>query len=300
MKRLFVLGDSITVGYGPFLKEFVNTSTSGVWSYGRKNEGGDGSDMSIYGLNGGNSKDVLRYLTLLASEAPIADSGSSGANAKPDPRSGTVRVLTTGDGGVPMLQPTTTTTFQAPPSKVAGRTVDILLLNCGLHDIKCMSSSDTIAMGAAAAEDTAAAAAAAVAIRAGGRKHDGVTPNISLAEYCSNLRAAINTARESLITPAAVGVVWVKTSPVIDAIHNSKGMPWNRHAAKVGEYNAAADAICAELSVPTIDLHGFLSAKGPSVFRDHVHYTEDVEKETAAFVFEQLKPYMGVADDGGE
>lgn len=50
MKRLFVLGDSITVGYGPFLKEFVNTSTSGVWSYGRKNEGGDGSDMSIYGM----------------------------------------------------------------------------------------------------------------------------------------------------------------------------------------------------------------------------------------------------------
>lgn len=52
-------------------------------------------------------------------------------------------------------------------------------------------------------------------------------------------------------------------------------MPWNRHAAKVGEYNAAADAICAELSVPTIDLHGFLSAKGyvfykklpPSAFR---------------------------------
>lgn len=175
------------------------------------------------GLNGGNSKDVLRYLTLLASEAPIADSGSSGANAKPDPRSGTVRVLTTGDGGVPMLQPTTTITFPAPPSKVARRTVDILLLNCGLHDIKCMSSSDTIAMGAAAAEDTAAAAAAAVAVavRAGGRKHDGVTPNISLAEYCSNLRAAINTARESLITPAAVGVVWVKTSPVIDAIHNS-------------------------------------------------------------------------------
>lgn len=38
----------------------------------------------------------------------------------------------------------------------------------------------------------------------------------------------------------------------------------------------------------------------PSVFRDHVHYTEDVEKETAAFVFEQLKPYMGIADDGGE
>lgn len=50
MKRLFVLGDSITVGYGPFLKEFVNTSTSGMWSYGRKNEGGDGSDMSIYGM----------------------------------------------------------------------------------------------------------------------------------------------------------------------------------------------------------------------------------------------------------
>ena len=173
------------------------------------------------GLNGGNSKDVLRYLTLLASEAPIADSGSSGANAKPDPRSGTVRVLTTGDGGVPMLQPTTTITIPAPPSKVAGRTVDILLLNCGLHDIKCMSSSDTIAMGAAAAEDTAAAAAAAAAMRAGGRKHDGVTPNVSLAEYCSNLRAAINTARESLITPAAVGVVWVKTSPVVDAIHNS-------------------------------------------------------------------------------
>ena len=57
-KRVFVLGDSITVGYGPFLKALVHQTAA--WSYSRKNGGGDGSDMSNYG------KKLYSYFTTTA------------------------------------------------------------------------------------------------------------------------------------------------------------------------------------------------------------------------------------------
>ncbi len=60
MKRLFVLGDSISIHYGPYLKRFV----SSTYIYDRKR----GESQALLdldqpvGANGGNSRMVLEYI----------------------------------------------------------------------------------------------------------------------------------------------------------------------------------------------------------------------------------------------
>lgn len=58
--RLFVIGDSISMQYGPFLEQYVQ----GKWAYDRKRD--DGSDSGNLdnpaGANGGDSGMVLAYL----------------------------------------------------------------------------------------------------------------------------------------------------------------------------------------------------------------------------------------------
>jgi hypothetical protein len=156
-----------------------------------------------------------------------------------------------------------------------------MLLNCGLHDIKCNNpkkngggADPTVALDGASERDGSSAV--------------GV-PHISIDEYTTHLREAIAIAREQLQVRT---VVWVRTTGVIDAIHNSKGLPWHRHAAHVQAYNAAADTLCTELKVPTIDLHGWTAALGPEVFRDHVHYTPEVEQQQAQWIMCQLEPHL--------
>ena len=80
MKKLFVVGDSISMHYGPYLKQYL----AGKMAYGRKGEGVEEGDLNRESkVNGGDSSHVLQYLK----ESPEL-------------------------------------------------TYDVLLLNCGLHDIK--------------------------------------------------------------------------------------------------------------------------------------------------------------------
>ena len=65
-----MLADSISIGYGPFLK----LALQGVFAYGRKNEDADPSDNSVSGQNGGSSSDVLEYMQQRAPEKPAAES----------------------------------------------------------------------------------------------------------------------------------------------------------------------------------------------------------------------------------
>ena len=82
--RLFVIGDSISIFYGPYLKKYVE----GKFDYDRKRDKGEAMKNldNPVGANGGDSRMVLSYLKELS----------------------------------------------ADPSFKA----DVLLLNCGLHDVK--------------------------------------------------------------------------------------------------------------------------------------------------------------------
>jgi lysophospholipase L1-like esterase len=67
--KIFVIGDSISIHYGPYLEQYLN----GVIEYERK----DGTEEALknldipQGANGGDSSMVLKYLEARANNAPI-------------------------------------------------------------------------------------------------------------------------------------------------------------------------------------------------------------------------------------
>jgi lysophospholipase L1-like esterase len=125
---------------------------------------------------------------------------------------------------------------------------DYLLLNCGLHDLRTKPAT--------------------------GAKQQ------PLDAYEHNLRQ-IALLAQSL----ANHVVWVRTTPVVDAIHNtSPTQEFHRFATDVETYNAVADSIMSEHGVPIIDLFDFTRRLGEDAYADHVHYVENVQREQAAFI----------------
>jgi lysophospholipase L1-like esterase len=196
--RLFVVGDSISIQYGPYLEAFV----SGSFAYDRKRDAAGGAKAEHNldvprGANGGDSAMVLAYLKARAERDPLR--------------------------------------------------AEVLLLNCGLHDIK----TDLTTQAKQVAPDA----------------------------YARNLRAILDVAKQMKLQ-----VVWVRTTPVVTEIHNARSRAFHRFAADVAAYNAIADEIMTEARVPVIDLHGFSARFVPAGFVDHVHYSEDVREKQAAFI----------------
>ena len=127
-----------------------------------------------------------------------------------------------------------------------------LMVNCGLHDIKRQIGSNTI--------------------------------QVPIGTYTENLERIVTFAREMDSV-----LIWVRTTPVVDAIHNHPGMEFHRYAADVETYNAAADSIMARHGIASIDLFTFTRGMGPSAYCDHVHYVESVREQQAAFIAAQLR-----------
>lgn len=196
--RVFVIGDSISMQYGPFLEQYL----AGTMGYARK----VAEDPVVQALdppqggNGGDSNAVRAYI-----------------EAK---------------------------------EKAGGFESEILLLNCGLHDIK--KTRETGAM------------------------------QVPLDQYEANLKAIVDCAQRMKMT-----VVWVRTTPVDDAQHNDRSAEFTRHAADCAAYNAAADKVMAEKKVASIDLHGFCERLGlpaNELFSDHVHFPVPVREKQAAYI----------------
>ena len=195
MKRVYVVGDSISIQYGPYLGRHL----AGVMAYARK-EGEEEARLNLgrpQGANGGDSSMVLAFLRAC--------------------------------------------------QKTGGLEADVLLLNCGLHDIK----TDP-----------------ATGLR-----------QVPLAEYRANLQQIV-----ALVRRMGVELVWVRTTPCDEAVHNRPGMAFHRFAADAEAYNAAADEIMAAAGVETIDLHTFTRNLGPDLYVDHVHFHEHVREKQAAYL----------------
>lgn len=185
---LHVLGDSISMQYGPYLEKMLQ----GVMHYSRKLPASTEPDSA----NGGDSSMALAYLRERIGQAP---------------------------------------------------TFDVLLLNCGLHDIKHNPGVDGT--------------------------------QVALADYPGNLRAMLALAGQH-----KVRVVWVRTTPVADEIHNSRSASFKRYNADVLAFNAAADQVMAEAGVAVIDLYTFTANLGPDLYIDHVHFNDAVRMQQAAFI----------------
>lgn len=203
--RIYVLGDSISLRYGPYLERQL----SGVMEYSRK--GGEEEALLnldvAEGANGGDSARVLSFLEVVA-----------------------------GKGGIE---------------------ADLLLLNCGLHDIKTDPQT-------------------------GARQ-------VSLSDYRRNLESIVRIA--SGMRPS---LVWVRTTPCDEEIHNRSKVGFHRFAADCARYNAVADEVFVGAGVPMIDLHTFTRNLGEDLFCDHVHFQDHVCQKQAAFIAGWLTAFMQV------
>lgn len=129
---------------------------------------------------------------------------------------------------------------------------DYLLLNCGLHDIKRDVETN----------------------------ERQVSPN----SYRENLKSIIE-----LVTNRNIQIIWMRTTPVVDSIHNAKSKKFRRFASDLEAYNQMADQIMITNHIPVIDLHSFTWNLGVEQILDHVHYHEEARKLQAAFIAGYLK-----------
>ena len=124
---------------------------------------------------------------------------------------------------------------------------DYLLLNCGLHDIKRNAATNEV--------------------------------QVTEKEYRKNLETIFK-----LLKKKNIQLIWIRTSPVVDSIHNAGSRSYYRYAADVDTYNRIADEICRKHNVPAIDLFSFSKQLGEDQFKDHVHYKEPACALQAAFI----------------
>jgi len=193
--RIYVVGDSISIHYGPYLGKYLE----GRMGYARK-EGEAEARLNLdapIGGNGGDSAQVLAFLRAMA--------------------------------------------------KSGGIDADLLLVNCGLHDIKRHPETGAL--------------------------------QVSPEAYEGNLRAIVAVAAEMRLT-----LIWMCTTPCDEKVHNRPGMKFHRFAADCADYNAVADRVMRAAGVPSIDLHAFTRNLAPDLYCDHVHFHEHIRAKQAAFI----------------
>ena len=197
---LFVIGDSISIFYGPQLKKEL----APFFHYDRKRDQGEAIQNldTPVGANGGDSRMVIEYLNTLKNN--------------PD--------------------------FKA----------DILLLNCGLHDIKRDVRTGEIA--------------------------------VPLNEYKANLEKIYHLAQSLNLQ-----LIWVSSTPVDEKIHNTKSLPFNRYNKDVLAYNKTATRFFSKKNIPIIDLYEFSAKFGTEGYMDHVHYKPEYAARQARFIADYIK-----------
>jgi Na+-transporting NADH:ubiquinone oxidoreductase subunit NqrA len=78
--------------------------------------------------------------------------------------------------------------------------------------------------------------------------------------------------------------IWVRTTDVVDDIHNTRISQFHRFHEDVLAYNQVADQVMTSNGVPTIDLYTFTREFGAGAYCDHVHFTEEVRRLQAAYI----------------
>ena len=121
---------------------------------------------------------------------------------------------------------------------LAGYDPDVVLLNCGLHDIK---------------------------------RDEDDHPATSADHYEANLRDIVARLQGLAVPPR---LIWARTTPVIDERHQAV-KSFGRMNEDVIAYNEIADAVMAEMDAESIDLYGVVMDSDPEarLAGDGVHFT---------------------------
>ena len=213
---LFILGDSISIQYGPYLERML----ADRYTCDRK-----GSELLRTESLDIGSTDKLHRLAVMESSSEAINGGDSAC----------------------VLAYLHTRLTPAPPAWA------VLLLNCGLHDIR----TDPL------------------------RGSRQVEP----AAYAENLDAILG-----LVALASRSVVWLRTTPVSDSRHQRLNPEFHRFNADVDRYNQIADRIMDQAGIPKIDLYAFTRSLSvsldslDSLYSDHVHFVEPVQRLQAAYI----------------
>ena len=202
MHSLFVIGDSITLDYGPHLE----AALEGVASVSRKEGRGEAyKNLDLpRGANGGHSGMVREYLGYL--------------NA----------------GGV----------FHT----------DVMLINCGLHDIKSNLETGEL--------------------------------QVSTEAYRENLVAIMDLAPD-----LARKVAWVRTTPIDDERHAKRRCGFGRVQRDVDRYNQIADEVMKEKGIQIIPFDEATHEMGTrmDLYRDGVHFLKPVHKEQGEYLAGEVR-----------
>jgi lysophospholipase L1-like esterase len=142
---------------------------------------------------------------------------------------------------------------------VFSRPPDLVHINCGLHDIK--------------------------------RDFGQTRRAVPLAEYRRNVRDIL-----ARLVAANLAVIWASTTPVNEAWHH-RLKPFDRMAADVDAYNAAAGAIAGELGVCVDDLHAAVMTAGRDrlLLPDGVHFNPDGRETQARAVVAAVRERLALS-----
>lgn len=125
---------------------------------------------------------------------------------------------------------------------------EYLIINCGLHDIKRTPEKPDVVQ-------------------------------VTKENYSKNLEAIFSLLESKKVKP-----VWIRTTYVVDSIHNTRSKDIIRHGEDVVIYNKIADEICAKHRIPSIDLYSFCVGQGIEHILDHVHYDQPTRELQASFI----------------
>ncbi|MDQ7094031.1 SGNH/GDSL hydrolase family protein [Desulfosporosinus sp. PR] len=128
-----------------------------------------------------------------------------------------------------------------------GESYDILLINCGLHDIRVERRTHQIQTGK--------------------------------KQYLDNLNRICEVALKM-----SQRVFWISTTPVVDRIHNHRAEGFLRYGKDVVSYNNLAEIVMDNYQISIFDLFSFTKSLGTDIYYDHVHFTEEVRALQAAFI----------------
>jgi lysophospholipase L1-like esterase len=132
---------------------------------------------------------------------------------------------------------------------------DFIVLNCGLHDIKANPLTKDL--------------------------------QVPIEEYEQNLIAIIKLFQNSKIK-----LIWIRTTPSVDQVHNTADLKFHRYSVDNINYNNVADGLMKQTNIPIIDLFSFTLKLGQDLYCDHVHFQEHIREKQGIFIAGWLEGHL--------
>lgn len=124
---------------------------------------------------------------------------------------------------------------------------DIILFNCGLHDIRVDRYNKLI--------------------------------QVDELKYKVNIENMVK-----IISKMTNKSIWINTTIINDRIHNNRNVGYLRYNNDVVKYNDIANEIMEKNNIQSIDLYKFTQDLVGEIYLDHVHFKEEIVKLQAEFI----------------